>query len=332
MPLSTASGKQLLASSRRYAVPVHTKSWLQLLSTLLLFLFLWLLMYFSLRFSYLSTLALALPAAGCLLRCFMIQHDCGHHSLFRSSALNDWTGRVLSLLTLTPYSSWRASHAHHHAHSGNLDRRGVGDIYTLTVSEYVGLSPTRRLLYRLYRNPLFLCLFGGPILFLFVYRLPIRSGCSRYRSLLSSQLTNVGLVGAAGLTAALVGAPELAKIHLPIIVLAANLGVWMFIVEHQFEMTYWKRENEWEFHAAALNGSSFVQLPRLLSWFTGNIGIHHIHHLNSRIPNYRLREFLRDHPELLILNRMPWGDGLRSMNLALWDEKQQRLVRFRELN
>jgi acyl-lipid omega-6 desaturase (Delta-12 desaturase) len=314
-----------------YGLPSAGRSIAQLLVTAAALALLWLGMWISLGHGYWITLLLAVPAAGFLLRLFVIQHDCGHGSLFRSRFANDLTGRVIGVFTLTPYDYWRQTHAAHHATSGNLDRRGIGDITTLTVREYLELSRWRRLVYRLYRHPL--VLFGvGPIyLFIVKHRLPLdmpllRSGV--WRNLLA---TNVGIVGLTAGLAILVGPMELLKLQLPIVLLAASAGIWLFHVQHQFEESYWQRDRTWSFYQAALQGSSYYSLPRLLQWFTASIGLHHIHHLCSRIPNYRLQQCLDENPELRQARRLTLVESLGCARLSLWNEETGRMIRFRDL-
>jgi acyl-lipid omega-6 desaturase (Delta-12 desaturase) len=313
-----------------YAQPDTRRSIAQLLVTGAALAVLWLGMWVSLGHGYWITLLLAVPTAGFLVRLFIIQHDCGHGSLFRSRLANDLTGRIIGIFTLTPYDYWRRTHAAHHATSGNLDRRGVGDISTLTVREYMALSRWRRLAYRLYRHPL--VLFGvGPIyLFILKHRLPLdmplRSGV--WSNLFA---TNAGIVALIVVLAILVGPLALLKLQLPIVLLAASAGIWLFHVQHQFEDSYWQRGASWNFHQAALQGSSYYRLPRLLQWFTASIGLHHIHHLCSRIPNYRLQECLDENPELHQVRRLTLLQSLRCARLSLWSEEAGRMIRFRDL-
>jgi acyl-lipid omega-6 desaturase (Delta-12 desaturase) len=240
---------------------------------------------------------LAVPAAGLLVRLFMIQHDCGHGSFFRGRLANDWVGRAIGVVTLTPYDYWRRNHARHHASSGNLDHRGSGDIDTLTVSEFAARPRWRRILYRLYRHPIVMFGVGPTYLFILRYRLPIGMMRNGWRPWLSTIGTNIAIAVLVAGMIWLVGLGPFLLVHPPIMVLAASIGVWLFYVQHQFEETSWSRDEAWSLHEAALHGSSHFHLPGVLRWFTANIGVHHIHQLCSRIPCYRLPDVLRDHPQ-----------------------------------
>ena len=330
--LRERAGKQWAEILAPYGVADPKRSAVELFFTAVPFLLLWALMLFCLeRFGYWACLPLAVPAAGFLVRLFMIQHDCGHGSFFPDRTTNDRIGRIIGVLTLTPYGYWRRTHAVHHATTGNLDRRGMGDVPLLTVAEYRALSRWRRIAYRLSRNPLVLLVLGPFYLFVLKYRLPMglmRDGKSVWISAMS---TNLAISGAVVVTCALVGIQEFLLIQLPITLLAGSAGVWLFYVQHQFEDTYWASQREWSFHAAALQGATHYDLPRVLRWFTANIGIHHVHHLASRIPSYRLPEPLAAHPELRGAGRLSLGQSLGCFRLALWDEESRRLVGFRDL-
>ncbi|MFK0335110.1 fatty acid desaturase [Rhizobium sp. NPDC090275] len=284
---------------------------------------------FTMQGSWLGAL-LVLPAAAFLLRLFMIQHDCGHGSFFARRRLDTWTGRIIGVLTLTPYDYWRRTHAEHHASAGNLDERGVGDIATLTVDEYCALSPARRLGYRFYRHPV--VMFGiGPVwVFLLKQRLPIGMMRAEFLPWVSTMATNLAIALVAALTIWLVGLVPFLLVHLPVVLLAGAAGVWLFYVQHQFEETHWSNADDWKFPKAALHGASHYDLPLVLRWLTGNIGVHHVHHLASRIPYYRLPEVLRAHPELAGIGRITLWESFRCVRLALWDERRRRLVSFRE--
>jgi acyl-lipid omega-6 desaturase (Delta-12 desaturase) len=272
---------------------------------------------------------LAAPAALLLVRLFAIQHDCGHGSFFLSRRANDLLGRMLGVLTLTPYACWRKSHALHHANSGNLDRRGTGDVMTLTVREYQSLSLPWRLRYRMYRHPMVLFGLGPIFLFALHHRVPAVSPF-RQRKIWGSILgTNAALAAIVVLLLLTVGGRALLLGYLPVILLAASTGTWLFYIQHQFEHAYWAPGPDWDFHAAALNGSSFYDLPAVLHWLTGYIGFHHIHHVCSKIPNYRLRECFDENPEFREAGRLTLLDSLKCARLSLWDEERQLLVPFR---
>ena len=313
-----------------YRKPNRWRSAFELMVTAVPFAAVWLLAMAAIDYGYWWGLVLVLPAAAFLVRLFMIQHDCGHGAFFAHRKTDDWTGRILGTLTLTPYDYWRRAHAAHHASAGNLDERGIGDISTLTVDEYRSRSRWGRLTYRLYRHPL--VMFGiGPVwLFLIQQRLPIgmmRDGAMPW---VSTMLTNLGIALFVGGTIWLFGLLPFLTVHLPTVTLAGAVGIWLFYVQHQFEETEWADGEQWDFQRSALHGSSYYDLPQPLQWFTGNIGIHHVHHLSSRVPYYRLPEVLRDHPELKALGRITLWQSLGCVKLALWDESRRRLVTFRE--
>lgn len=266
-----------------------------------------------------------------LVKLFIIQHDCGHRSYFPSPRACDWTGRALSVLTVTPYEFWRRDHDLHHATSGDLDRRGHGDINTLTVSEYKSLGTWRRLAYRLYRHPITLFVIGPAYQFLLRYRIPAGvSGRKRKRLIGSILCNNLALGTFFGILCLALGATNVALVWVPAIVVAATIGVWLFYVQHQFETTYWERSADWSFVEAALRGCSFYRLPGWAHWATGYIGYHHIHHLSSRIPNYRLQQAFSDVPELREVRCIGIMESIRGTRLALWCEDRRELVTFRQ--
>jgi acyl-lipid omega-6 desaturase (Delta-12 desaturase) len=315
----------------RYRQPNCARGVLELVITAVPFVLIWILMWATLDTGYWICLLLAVPAAGFLVRLFMIQHDCGHGSFFRHRLANDWVGRVIGVLTLTPYDFWRCTHALHHASSGNLDRRGIGDIDTLTVREFLALPRRRQLLYRLYRHPIVMFGVGPAYLFILRHRLPIGMIRSGWQPWLSTMATNVAIAILVATMIWLVGVGPFLLVHLPITVLAASIGVWLFYVQHQFEDTFWTHAEGWNFHEAALHGSSHYDLPSVLRWFTANIGVHHVHHLCSRIPYYRLPRVLQDHPQLAAVRRLTLFQSLRCVHMVLWDEKRRRLISFHEL-
>ena len=320
------TASEWLRTLSKYREPDSSRSAYELAITVVPLAALWVLAWLALSVSIWLTLLLTIPAGGFLLRLFLIQHDCGHGAFFKHREANDWLGRGISVLTLTPYDIWRRSHATHHATSGNLDKRGIGDIDTLTVREYQALPAWRRLAYRLYRHPIVMFGLGPAWIFLLANRLPfgyMRDGWLYWASAMGTNLA-VGLV-ATGLIY-LIGVGPFLIVHLPIVLLAASAGVWLFFVQHQFEDTHWAQEPSWEFHDAALHGSSHYQLPPVLRWFTANIGVHHVHHLYSRIPYYRLPQVLRDFPELGEMSRLTMLESLNCVRLCLWDETQRKLV------
>jgi omega-6 fatty acid desaturase (delta-12 desaturase) len=314
-----------------YREPNFRRSIFEIVITAAPFLLLWFFIWAAVDAGYWYGLLLAIPAAGFLVRLFMIQHDCGHGSFFRHRAANNWVGRVIGVLTLTPYDFWRRAHALHHASSGNLDRRGIGDIDTLTVRELLALSKARRLLYRLYRHPIVMFGVGPAYLFILQHRLPMGLMRSGWESWLSAMATNAAIAVLAAAMIWLVGVNSFLLVQLPITLLAASIGVWLFYVQHQFEDTFWARTEDWNAYEAGLHGSSHYDLPSVLRWFTANIGIHHVHHLSSRIPYYRLPQVLRDQPQLNAIGRLTLVESLRCVRKVLWDEDRHKLVSFREM-
>jgi acyl-lipid omega-6 desaturase (Delta-12 desaturase) len=292
------------------------------------FVALWALAWWSIDVSYALALAISVMNGAFLVRLFMIQHDCGHASFFRSRPLSDWIGRTIGVVTLTPYDVWRRTHSEHHASAGNLDKRGMGDVLTLTVAEYKSRSAFGRLRYRLYRNPFVMFGLGPFYLFFIQNRLPVGLMRAGPRYWISSMGTNLALVAVLGVIGYFGGIAVLALVFLPTTIVAASIGVWMFYVQHQFEETSWDKAPDWQLHDAALHGSSHYVLPGVLQWFTANIGVHHVHHLQSRVPFYRLTEILRDHPQLDDAQRLTIRESLSCLGRQLWDEESRRLVSF----
>ncbi|MFT5345200.1 MAG: omega-6 fatty acid desaturase (delta-12 desaturase) [Dinoroseobacter sp.] len=291
------------------------------------FVALWALAWWSMSISYWLTFGLSVLASGFLLRMFTIQHDCGHGSLFKNRVVSDWVGRVLGVFTLTPYDVWRRTHSMHHASSGDLGRRGMGDVHTLTLAEYNARSPFQQLLYRMYRHPITLFVLGPGYLFLLQNRMPLGlMGDAKYW--VSAGGTNAALASALGLVWYFGGWAAIVLIFLPSSLIAATAGVWLFYIQHQFEETRWEQSEDWQLHDSALHGSSHYALPKPLQWMTANIGIHHVHHLYSRIPFYRLPQVLRDHEELATGTRMTVRESFACARLHLWDEKSKRLMSF----
>ncbi len=327
-----ASAREWVSRLSRYRDPSFGRSAFELAITVGAFALVWLLMWASLPFGYAITLLLAVPAAGFLVRLFMIQHDCGHGSFFAKRGINDWVGRALGTLTLTPYDFWRHSHNIHHASSGNLDQRGIGDIDTLTVEEYLALPRWGRIRYRLYRHPIVMFGIGPAYLFILQHRVPWgamrNKGWGPWRSTMA---TNAAMAAFVVVMTWLVGVGPFLAVHLPITMLAASIGVWLFYVQHQFEETTWADATTWNRHEAALHGSSHYDLPPVLRWFTANIGVHHVHHLCSGIPFYRLPDVLRDYPELRETGHLTLMESLKSVRLVLWDTDHKKLISFSDL-
>jgi acyl-lipid omega-6 desaturase (Delta-12 desaturase) len=311
-----------------YARPHLGRSLLDLATSVLPYLALSVAMYFALSVSYLLVLVIAIPTAGFLMRTFILFHDCSHGSFLASRKANLWLGTVLGLFVYSPFLRWRHDHAIHHATSGDLDRRGGGDVRTLTVSEYHALPPRARLGYRLFRNPL--VMFGiGPIAALLIGpRIVARSARPRMRDSVIG--TNIALAVLIVGLCWLVGWRDYLLVQAPTLLLAGSMGIWLFYVQHQFEDAYWESADTWTYADAALRGSSYLKLPKVLQFFSGNIGLHHVHHLSARIPNYNLQ---RAHDENAIFHEVPilsLRDGLRAVRLKLWDEERRRMVTFAE--
>jgi acyl-lipid omega-6 desaturase (Delta-12 desaturase) len=311
-----------------YARPRMARSLLDIATSVLPYLALSVAMYRALSVSYLLTLAIAIPASGFLVRTFILFHDCSHGSFLASRKANLWLGTVLGLLVYSPFLRWRHDHAVHHATSGDLDRRGGGDVRTLTVAEYLALEPRARLGYRLFRNPLVMFSLGPIVALLVGPRLVARSARPRMRRSVIG--TNIALAVLVAGLCWLIGWRDYLLLQAPTVLLAGAAGIWLFYVQHQFEDAYWESGEGWSYADAALRGSSYLKLPKLLQFFSGNIGLHHVHHLSARIPNYNLQ---RAHDENPIFHDVPilsLGDGLRAVRLKLWDEERGRMVTFAE--
>ena len=322
----TLAWKQAVAEHRK---PVLRSSVWQLVNSVIPYLALWGLMIWTLHISYWITLALAVLAAGFLVRIFIIFHDCGHGSFFRTRRANRLTEFVTGVLTFTPYRQWRHKHALHHATSGDLDRRGTGEIWTMTVREYLESSRWKRLSYRLARNPLVLFGLAPFYVFLVQQRFPSRAVGKRERR--GVYWTNGALLAIVVLMSLTIGIKAYVLIQLPIITLAAAAGVWLFYVQHQFEDVQWERRADWDYVQAALRGSSFYKLPKVLQWFTGNIGFHHIHHLSPAIPNYNLERCHKETPVFQQVKPVTLWCSLKSLSFRLWDEQRRKLVGYRRL-
>ena len=317
-----------------YEKPSLLKSIYQIVTSIGLFVAACAGMYWSLHISYFLTAALVIPTAGLLVRVFIIQHDCGHGAFFKSRRLNDLVGLFCSLLTFTPYAHWRRQHNHHHRHWNNLDRREAGaDLYSTcsTVAEYRALSRWNRFLYRVVRHPIMAHVIVPPLVFLFYYRLPFDTPKNWTRERRSIYLTNLAVTALLIALMTQLGFWQVLLVQIPVVALTAMIGVGLFSVQHRFDETVWARHGDWNVLSASLQGSSYFKLPRVLQWFTGNIGFHHIHHLSTRVPNYRLEACHTSNPSLGVVKTLNWRDGLAAIQLMLWDEADQRMVRFADV-
>ncbi|MCB0618434.1 MAG: fatty acid desaturase [Saprospiraceae bacterium] len=313
----------------KYQQPSRRKAVIQILNSFLPFLGLWILMYFSLEWSYWITLGLAVINAFFLVRIFIIQHDCGHNSFFKWKKLNDVVGLACSFFSSIPYKYWARSHSFHHAHNGQLEVRDIGDIHTLTVEEYRALPRLKRLGYRLFRNPLVMFVFG-PIYYLLVpLRLPMIT-LDGWRTVKWAQLyNNVYLLLAYAILIFAIGWKKFFLVHVPIVVIFGIIAIWFFYVQHQHEQTYKQWKDNWDYLLSSIRGSTYFKLPRLFQWLTGNIGFHHIHHLNSKIPNYHLEWCARENPIFQKhVTTITFWQSLRCMFHHLWDEESQRMISF----
>ena len=309
-----------------YEGPHLGRSMLDVATSVVPYLALTVLMYLALDTSYLLTLALAIPAAGFLVRTYIVFHDCTHGSFLPTKRANTWLGTVLGLLLFATFAAWRHNHAVHHATAGDLDRRGVGDVATKSVAEYEAMTTGERLGYRLYRNPF--VMFGlGPFLGMIVQaRLVPKDTRPRIRRAIVA--TNVALAAIIAALCLLIGPLDYLLVQLPLVLLAGGTGIWLFYVQHQFEDVYWETGEQWSYADAALRGSSYLRLPRVLQWFTGNIGLHHVHHLSARIPNYNLQRAHDANPIFHDVPTLTFADGIRAVRLKLYDEEQRRMVTY----
>jgi omega-6 fatty acid desaturase (delta-12 desaturase) len=312
----------------RYNQPDLRKSIWQIVNSLGPYLLLWVAMFYSLQVSYLLTLGLALLAAGFLVRVFIIFHDCGHGSFFRSKKVNKIVGTILGSLVFTPYDRWHLDHGIHHKTVGNLDKRGNGDVMTLTVEEYEKLPRNKKLFYQLYRSPVILFAIAPFILFVIWFRFT-RKGMRRSERK-SVYISNLIILAFCTAGILLMGWKAFLMIQLPVIYVATVTGVWLFYVQHQFEDVIWTRQEDWDYRTMALEGSSFLKFPRLLQWFSGNIGYHHIHHLSPKIPNYNLERCHKENQMFESIKAVTFVPSIRTINLRLWDEKAKQLISFRQ--
>jgi omega-6 fatty acid desaturase (delta-12 desaturase) len=321
-----ASWKEIVLQCQK---PSRWRALWQIANTLAPYALLWYLMYSSLAISYWITLPLAILAGAFLIRVFIIFHDCGHGSFFKSKIANDVVGFITGMLTFTPYYHWRWEHAIHHASAGHLDKRGTGDVWTITVQEYLESSRWKRFAYRLARNPIVLFVIAP--LYLFVVRQRFVSAKANQRERWSVYWMNLAILGMAAGLSVVFGVIPYLIIQSTAMAVAGSAGIWLFYVQHQFEDVYWERSDQWDYTAAALQGSSFYKLPKILQWFSGNIGFHHIHHLSSRIPNYNLERCHKAHPLFQSVKPITLFSSLKSFTFRLWDEEHKKLISFRRL-
>jgi acyl-lipid omega-6 desaturase (Delta-12 desaturase) len=328
-PVNTQSATDWKAIVARFQRSSGWQASWQLVNTFVPYALLWYAMVRCAAISWWLVLPLAVLAAGFLVRIFIFFHDCGHGSFFQSVRANRITGFVCGMLTFTPFRHWTWAHATHHGASGDLDRRGTGDIWTLTVDEYLKASRWQRLAYRLSRNPLILFVLSPLYVFVIHQRFPVAGARRRERR--SVQWMNLALLAMATTMSLAIGFKQYLLIQLTLTTISGTAGIWLFYVQHQFESTYWERTSHWSYAAAALQGSSYYKLPRILQWFSGNIGLHHIHHLSPAIPNYRLQHCLESEPLFQQVRPLTLMASFRALPRVLWDEQRKRLISFRQI-
>lgn len=312
-----------------YNIPDPVKSWWQIVNSLGSYILIWILMVRSLEISYWLTLLLSVPAAGFMVRVFIIFHDCGHGSFFKSRLMNKIVGIITGLVVFTPYHKWHRDHKIHHQTVGNLDKRGIGDVTTLTVDEYKKLSRWQKAQYRIYRNPFFLFGIAPVLLFTILHRFPKKY--MSWKEHIYVHLSTLAILGSIALVMTITGWREFLMVQIPILVIGTSAGVWLFYVQHQYRDVKWTTSERWDYKTIALEGSSLYKLPAILNWFTGNIGYHHIHHLSPSIPNYNLRRCHRENPMFHQIKPITFFSSLESLYLRLWDEQKQRLIKYKEI-
>lgn len=312
-----------------YAHPDLRKSIWQIVNSIVPYTLLWYLAYKSLSYPYWITFLISLLACGFLIRIFIIYHDCGHGSFFRSKEVNNVVGRIMGILTFTPFHSWHHQHRVHHATSANLDKRGMGDVWTMTVEEYRKSSKWDRFVYRSFRNP-FIMFTIGPVYMVFILNRLSRKSMTRQEKLNIYFTNSILLLMAAGISL-IIGIKAYLLIQIPIILLSHSIGIWLFYIQHQFDDVSWERGNDWDYKTAALTGSSFLKFPALLQWFTGNIGFHHVHHLSSRIPNYKLERCHYENKIFRDVKPVTLFSTFKALTLNLWDEAEHRLTSIKRI-
>jgi acyl-lipid omega-6 desaturase (Delta-12 desaturase) len=313
---------------RKYAHPDLKKSIWQICNSVIPYIFMWYIMYRSLEYSYWITLLLALVASGFLIRIFIIFHDCGHRSFFVSKRANEVVGMIMGIIAFTPYYKWHQQHSIHHATSGNLDKRGIGDVWTMTLEEYQNSSKKEKFMYRAFRHPLIMFILGPVLVVLIQNRITSKDMDRPER--LNVYFTNIIILITAVLISLLIGFKAFLLIQLPIILIGHSLGIWLFYVQHQFDDVSWERNSNWDYKTSAITGSSFLKLPAVLQWFTGNIGFHHVHHLSSRIPNYNLEKCHYENKIFREVKPIVFFSTFKTLKLGLWDEKNRQMISFRK--
>ena len=310
----------------KYQNPIRIKSIFQLANTFVLYVIAWVIMVKFLKISFWLMFPVAVIAAGFMVRLFIIFHDCGHGSYFKSQKANNFWGFVTGVLIFTPYHQWWHEHAVHHSHAGDLDERGWGDVWTITVQEYCKASRWAKIKYRFARNPICLFIIGPPILFFIVQRFPLGKIGKRRRR--SAHQTNLGILAMATVMSFFIGFKAYFLIQLLVLSIASSVGIWLFYLQHQFEGVYWERHAKWDYVTEALKGSSYLKFPRILQWFTGNIGFHHIHHISPRIPNYLLERCYKENAMFQNIKPITFLSSFKALTFRLWDEQNNRLVGF----
>ena len=312
---------------RRYTQPDSVKSWWQVINSFVPYLLLWVLMIYSIKYSYWITLALSMIAAGFLVRIFIIFHDCGHKSFFKSKKLNHVVGIIAGGFAFTPYHKWHYEHLVHHRTVGNLDKRGVGDVMTWTVEDFKNSPKKKQLFYRLYRNPVIMLIIAPFFVNTLLNRIPNKKLSARINLLV--HLTTLVLIIAITLVCLLIGFKTFVLIQIPVMVFASDFGLWLFYVQHQFKDVVWERTDNWDYTTISMYGASYLKFPKILQWFSGNIGFHHMHHLSSKIPNYNLEKCVRENP-IFQKEHLTILSSLQCLKYRLWDEENHRIVSFRE--
>jgi omega-6 fatty acid desaturase (delta-12 desaturase) len=312
----------------KYNHPDLKKSIWQICNSVIPYLIMWYIMFRSLEYSYWITLALSIVASGFLIRIFIIFHDCGHRSFFVSKKANNFVGMILGLIAFTPFFKWHQQHFIHHTTSGNLDKRGIGDVWTMTLEEYEKSSLRQRFFYRAFRNPFIMFTFGPVLVIFFQNRITTKNETGLAKK--NVYFTNIVLLIMCSLISLLIGLKAFLLIQLPILLIGHSMGLWLFYIQHQFDDVSWERENKWDYKISAIRGSSFLKLPSILQWFTGNIGFHHVHHLSSRIPNYYLEKCHNENYIFKDVRPIVLFSTFRALSLGLWDETNKQMISFRK--